>query len=119
MRTKRMLVGASIVLGTVLVAAPALAISASLTPDHQDLGPLGTGHWQASWGGGAPYTVTFYYGDGASTTLTNTSLTSKSYSYTFDYCPAGTYTQHLHVKDAAGATADLYVTTHVQASQIC
>jgi hypothetical protein len=114
-----MLVGASIVLGTVLVAAPAVAVSVSLTPDTQSVGPLGTGTWQGSWGSAGPYNVTFYYGDGTSTTLTNTSLTSKTFSHAFDTCAGATFTQHLHVRDANGATADAYVTTHVAPSPIC
>lgn len=120
MRTKRVLVGASIALGTALVAAPALASTGcTLTPSTQNVAYNQAASWGAAWTGKAPFTVTFAYGDGISTTLTNTSSTSKGFTHTFSSCTGGPFTQRLTVKDAAGLTSSASATTNVGRSPYC
>jgi hypothetical protein len=120
---KRALIGASIVLGTTLVAAPAIAVNAiglAVSPETQTVASGQTATWGTAWAGKAPYNVTFYYGDGDSTTLPPTSSTAHTFTHAFSVCVNTNFTERLHVKDATGAIGDLSVHTTVTATgRIC
>lgn len=100
------------------VSQPAEAVTVSLTPANQSIVSGGTATWGGAWGDYAPYSVTFYYGDGASTSFT-TNSTSRGFSHNFYSCTGATFTQHLHVKDGTGTTADAYSHTSVARGNHC
>lgn len=92
--------------GAMLVSAsPALAISLAITPANQTVAANTAAIWGGSWGGKAPYKVTFCYGNGTCTGPTTTNSTSAGYSHAFNPCRSTTYTQTLKVTDAAGSSA--------------
>lgn len=101
----------------VIVATPALSISGSISPSTQNRSYGQTASWGAAWGERAPYDVTWRYGDGATWTRTDTTLTSQGFSRAFTPCQyPKTYYQTLDVKERpTGATFRATARTNVSA----
>ena len=113
---------AAVLPAVAILALPSAAnaqVLASIYPYSQTTQSGTTVYWGGSWSGTAPYTVTFYYGDGSSTTATNTNQTSLGYSHAFYTCTGATYTQRLHVVDHTGNATDAYAYTTVSRGNIC
>jgi integrase/recombinase XerC len=69
--------------------------------------------------GPGPYNTTFSYGDGSSTVINNTTITSHGYSHTFYSCTGQTYTQTLRVGFGGGTSASATVKTFVGKGRLC
>lgn len=100
-------------------SAGAAAPGATIFPYSQTVQSGTSVTWGGSWSGTAPYNVTFYYGDGAKTVINGTNSISKGYVHTLVSCTGQTYTEHLHIVDHTGQTADAYAYTTVSRGNQC
>lgn len=106
-----------IALGTGIGSASAVTVS--LSPTFQAVASLSPASWGGAWGGNAPYTVSFYYGDGTSTILFTTRYTSRGYEHEFCSRYGHEYTQSLYVSASSGGYGQVNAKTQVGANQRC
>jgi len=118
MRGKRLAAGLPVAL-LIALAGPVSAIvsSVSINPPSQSGTGGNTISWTGSWSGGtAPFSYTFFYGDGNSTSG-STSSHSKGFTHKFFPCTPTQYTQTLRVdNDGPKQTTS---TTTIQPGPIC
>lgn len=82
-----------------------IAASASANPYAPTHSHGVASSWTLSWGNTAPYSVFFYYGDGAKWSYLG-NATGASRSHTFWPCTQTTFQQHLTVLDGHNGVAD-------------
>jgi hypothetical protein len=114
------------VAGAVIVAVPVPANAAAIYPMIYPSSQSGASGTDFIWGGGWAnvsghhYKVTFTYGDGASSTIANTTAGSQGYDRTFVTCTGRVYTQKLTVTDlTVGGTESTTATTTVARGKFC
>ena len=114
MKIQRLSAGAAAValaLTWSLATAPgAAATTGNVEPHTQSHSHGVASRWDANWGSHAPYSGTFYYGDGAYT-LISTSANSRQFSHTYYPCSGTTYTAKLHIKEYGAGYIDRTATT--------
>lgn len=106
------------------MAGSVSAVSQTVTPSTQTHGHGVSSNWTQSWGGSSPFDVAFCPQNTPAptycfTSLTNTTLTSKSRSYTFYPCVSTLFQQYAWVHDNVGASSTVYTTSREAGGNPC
>lgn len=118
---KRALIVLGLVLTTVIGGLPSQvqAASAAITPSYQVRSHGQTASWALTWGGGAPYSVNFAYGDGGFWSPASSYSTLATVYRTWWPCSSTNYYQSLYVNDTHGNFASAGSTTVVTGGSPC
>lgn len=118
-KSRRFLLITALVAVVALVFAAA-AFAASISPYQQGAQGGDSVTWTGYWSGTSPFDVTFHFGDGSSSGLSNTYATSATFGpHKFYPCYETTYTQTLDVTDHLNLHSSYQSETIVNPGSIC